>query len=232
MDTLSTKRELYKIKIACEIYRSLNYDTSSSFKRRGKYINLSVIIISSIVGTLNVSNADEKLQMVAGGLSFGVSILSILKNFFTYEEKSQIHYEIFKNLKKIIALIDVQLVSQVIDSIIYEKIILAYDDVLDKMPLFDEGFILRFKSKNKEFIEEASKNDLLPEMLTDFDNIIDGRSFMNFTNNNEYKKIENRRPSLKDYLPRLKELKKLEEEHKIKENTVNLHIKEDYGSIV
>lgn len=231
MDILSTKRELYKIKIACEIYRSLNYDTSTSFKKKSKYINLSVIIISTVVGSLNVSNADARLQMVAGGLSFSVSILSILKSFFTYEEKSQIHYEIFKNVRKIISMIDIQLVSTTIDKGIYDKIILAYDDVLDKMPLFDEAFINNFKNKNKEFIEEASKNDLLPEMLTNFDDVIDGRSFSNFATLH-YTKIEQHRPSLRNYLPRLKELKELEDSQKKQEKTINEHMKEDYGTIL
>jgi uncharacterized protein YdgA (DUF945 family) len=115
-----------------------------------------------------------------------------------------------------------------------------YNTIVDKMPSFDEAFLEGFKKKNKDFIYEASKAGLIPDILTDYDALADGSNFQIYAHNNKFDIFDQSRKKLtfQDIVfKRLAVIKKLEENDKLllEKNSLNAdNLKTDdnnYGSI-
>jgi hypothetical protein len=216
----NVKKSLYKYILSSTIYRSLNYEAANFYKRRSKFLNIAIITLSSVSGSLNFTNLG--LDFVSGGLSFGVTLLTVIKTFMKYDEKYQIHFNNFKEFREVISQADLLMTDDIITDENFKKVESLYENVLERMPAFDENFLDNFKKENADFIREASKNGLVPDILTDYDSLIEGSLFNiygHFTN--KYNPDENsiKKNTFRDIvLSRLNQVRKLEEkEKKIKE---------------
>jgi hypothetical protein len=178
---ITIRKNLYKIKISSSVYRTLNYEMSMTYKQKSKGMNISITLLSSVAGGACILPFD--LGIIAGVLSFSVSILSILKGFLQYDEKSQLHWLLYKDFRKLTSDIDEALSSNSIDHELYNRLENTYSDILEKTPIFDDDIVEAFKKENASFIEKAAKSGLVPDILTDFDSILNSDSFLIFNEN-------------------------------------------------
>ncbi len=228
------KKNLYKIKISSSVYRALNYETSMSYKQRSKGMNISITLLSSVAGGASILPFD--LGVIAGVLSFTVSILSILKGYLQYDEKSQLHWLLYKDFRKLTSDIDEALSSDLIDHDLYNRLENTYSDILEKTPIFDEEIIDAFKKENSSFIDKASKSGLVPDILTDFDSVLNSDSFFLYndkTNDSSNSRTVNKLFKSNTLInnntkawPRIAEIRKLKLienkiVHKIENNKIN-----------
>ena len=168
---------------------------------------------------------------MSGALSFLVSILSVVKNTLQFAEKTQVHFENYKDYRKLVSHIDEILSSETINLDLYSKIENSYNDILEKTPIFNDEFLNDFKKKNTEFIKAASKSGLIPDILLNFDSLIESDLFYQYNANNQRNdiiqdcKLKHAIP-----IPKISELKKLQITEPIVNKIVSTNIKQ-YPSI-
>ncbi len=225
----SIKKNLYKIILQSTIYRSLNYEASNYFKTCSKMLNLTIILLSSTSGSLNFT--EFKLGYLAGIFSFGVTLLSVMKTFFKYDERFQIHFNSFKEFREVISHVELLMMDDTVSNEDYKRVESMYNIVLDRMPSFDESFLKKFKKDNEDFIHEASKAGLIPDILTDYDAVAEGSLFNiygHLTNKYNPNEMSIKKNTFRDIvLARIKQVKILEEkEQKLLEDqdTENIEI--------
>jgi hypothetical protein len=223
------KKSLYKYILSSTIYRSLNYEAANFYKRRSKFLNIAIITLSSVSGSLNFTNLG--LDFVSGSLSFCVTLMTVIKTFMKYDEKYQIHFNNFKEFREVISQADLLMTDDDISDENFKKVELLYENVLERMPPFDENFIDNFKKDNMDFIREASKNGLVPDILTDYDSLVEGSLFNiygHFTNKYNPSDSSIKKNTFRDIvLSRLHQIRKLEEKEKeIKEKSLKIEKEE------
>ncbi len=211
------KKNLYKIILQSTIYRSLNYEAANYFRNRSKILNIGIILLSSTAGSLNFTALN--LDYVAGGFSFIVTLLSVLKSFLKYDEKYQIHFNSFKEFREVISQVELLMMNDNISDEEFKKVETLYNAISDRMPTFDETFLENFKKDNEDFIHEASKAGLVPDILTDYDAVTEGSLFNiygHLTNKyNPPNEISIKKNTFKNIvLARINQVRKLEDEEK------------------
>jgi hypothetical protein len=212
----SLKKNLYKIILQSTIYRSLNYEAANYFKNRSKALNIAIVLLSSTAGSLNFTALN--LDYLAGGCSFAVTLLTVLKSFFKYDEKYQIHFNSFKEYREVISQVELLMMDDSISDLDFKKVETLYNAISDRMPSFDETFLERFKKENEDFIHEASKAGLVPDILTDYDAVAEGSLFNiygHLTNKYNPNETSIKKNTFKEIvLARINQVRKLEEKEK------------------
>jgi hypothetical protein len=137
----------------------LHTKSYEKYQKLSIYINIPVIVLSSVIGFLSPLSLFNNQGLLLGGLSIGVAIMKTTDNYFDFTKRCETHRMVALNYLRISKFIQLQLSLEkdcrVKPSDLFQLIQNDLQNIRDAEPLVPSEVIDKFNSRYKD--EPTSK---------------------------------------------------------------------------
>lgn len=138
-----------------EVMSILHIKSHEKYYKLSSFINMPVIVISSMIGFLSQINISNHQSEILGAISILVAILKTIDNYFDYTKKTETHRIISLQYSKISKFIQIQLLldrekrikaNDLLDIIIYDL-----QNIKDSEPIIPKDVVDFFNNKYEKY---------------------------------------------------------------------------------
>ena len=178
-----------------EIMSILHMKMHEKYQKLSSFINMPVIVISSMIGFLSQLKISNYQSEILGAVSILVAILKTIDNYYDYTKKTETHRIISLQYSKISKFIQIQLLldrntrinaKDLLDIIIYDL-----QNIKDSEPIISTDIIEFFNNKYDKYKNICKPNIVngLTEVKILRDSIINEINSINNNNSDEKNNI-------------------------------------------
>ena len=144
----------------CMSYGILHKMSQQKYNKFCLIIDIPVIILSTITGSLNIGSQQifegiNNANLIIGGISIIVAIMSTINSYFSFNSRMEGHKNSYLNFMKLNRFINIELSVKRSERIIVKDLIKIirseYERLMENSPLIDTDIIKKFKNKYKNY---------------------------------------------------------------------------------
>lgn len=149
----------------CQGYAYLHKRAEAKFSYRRSCIDLPVIVLSTIAGTLSIGSSsifgDEKYASMGIGLiSLSVGVLNTISTYFSYSKRAEGHRLCSIEYSKLFRFLSVELSLPVKERMVCSDLLKVvkeqYERLQEISPLLPEDILLDFRNRFKDYKDKIA----------------------------------------------------------------------------